>query len=274
MPFAFLMSEYERRTGDDIPILDPNNVVSRNVLAAIAGTWIAVWITAWVIFRPQIFPSPDEVLGALPGLFSDGLAQELFTSFSVNFQALVLSTIISLGLAYLSVVPVFKPLAVFVSKMRFISPAAFFFVLVVATGSGHELKLSLLTLGITVFFVTTMLGVVASIPKERFDHARTLRMTEWQIVWYVIVRGTLDQAIDCIRDNAAMGWSMLTMVEGLVRLEGGVGVMLIDQNRHLRLDAVYAIAICIIAVGLLQDYALSCLKALVCPYASLGLEGQ
>lgn len=274
MPFAFLMTEYERRTGDDIPILDPNNVVSRQTLAAIAGGWIAIWLGLWVIFRPQIFPSPDEVISALPGLFQDGLPQELFTSFSVNLQALLISTVISLSLAYLSVVPVFRPLAIFASKMRFISPAAFFFVLVVATGSGHMLKLSLLTLGITVFFVTTMLGVVGSIPKERFDHARTLRMSEWQIVWYVIIRGTLDQAIDCIRDNAAMGWSMLTMVEGLVRLEGGVGVMLIDQNRHLNLSNVYAIALCVIAVGLLQDYALGCLKAVVCPYASLGLEGQ
>lgn len=272
MPFAYLMAEYERRKEkageNDFPVLIPNESVTNGVRWALVAVWMAAIITAWEIFRPQIFPSLDEVFRSLPDLwFQDGLFQELLTSFTVNLEALAISTVISLTLAYLSVVPAFRPLAVFVSKLRFVSPAAFFFVLVVATSSGHELKLSMLTMGITVFFVTTMLGIVSSVPTEAMDHARTLRMTEWQVVWYVVVRGTLDQAIDCIRDNAAMGWTMLTMVEGLVRSEGGVGVLIIDQNKHLNLAAVYAIAMCVITVGLLQDYAIGLIKTAVCPYA-------
>jgi hypothetical protein len=73
-------------------------------------------------------------------------------------------------------------------------------------------------------------------------------------VWYVVVRGTLAQAFDAIRDNAAMGWSMLIMVEGFVRSEGGVGVMLINQEKHVNFAEVYAIAIAIVLVGIAQDY--------------------
>lgn len=262
-----------KRTGEAVPVLTPNESVEPKTIWMLMAAWFGMCLVCWSVFRPDIFPSPAEVLQAFPALWlEDGLFQELMTSFSVNAQALVISSIISLGLAYLSVVPVFRPLALFVSKLRFVSPAAFLFVLIVATSSGQQLKLSILTLGITVFFVTTMAGVVASIPKEQFDHARTLRMTEWQTVWYVIVRGTLDQAIDVIRDNAAMGWAMLTMVEGLVRSGGGVGVMILDQNRHLNLANTYAIALSIIAVGILQDYFLASLKRWLCPYASMGLE--
>ena len=250
------------------PVFTPNEWVPHRLLWMIAGGWLLLWLVGWTLFRPAIFPSPAEVLQSYPALISeDGLVQELSTSFAVNLEALFISAVISLALSYLSVVPVFAPISVFISKLRFVSPAAFLFLLVIVTTSGHELKLTLLTLGITVFFVTTMLGIVGSIPRDQFDHARTLRMSEWQILWYVVIRGTWDQAIDTIRDNAAMGWAMLTMVEGLVRSEGGVGVMILDQNKHLNLAPAYAIAIAIVGVGLAQDTVLGEIKQWLCPYA-------
>ena len=254
-------------------VFTPNEAVSKRTLWIVGGVWFAIWVSYWALFRPEIFPSPLEVIRSFPDLWwEEGLAQELVTSFKVNVQALAWSSVISLGLAYFSVVAFVRPLVTFVSKLRFVSPAAFLFVLIVATHNGHQLKVSMMTLGITVFFVTTMTGIVAAIPKEKFDHARTLRMSEWRAIWYVVVRGTLDQAIDVLRDNAAMGWVMLTMVEGLVRSEGGVGVLILNQNKHLNLANVYAIATAIILVGLTQDYALGVVKNILCPHAALTLE--
>ena len=108
----------------------------------------------------------------------------------------------------------------------------------------------------TVFFVTSMAAVVRRFPKEKFDHARTLRMSEWRVVWEVVILGTADQAIEVLRQNAAIGWMMLTMVEGISRSEGGVGAMLLNQNKHFRLAEVFAIQIVILMVGLLQDYGI------------------
>ena len=48
-----------------------------------------------------------------------------------------------------------------------------------------------------------------------------------------------------MRQNAAMGWMMLTMVEGISRSEGGVGAMLLNQNKHFHLSAVFAIQLTI-----------------------------
>jgi NitT/TauT family transport system permease protein len=139
-------------------------------------------------------------------------------------------------------------------------------------GGGHPLKLWLLVFAMTVFFVTSMASVIAEIPKEDFDHARTLRMGEWRVVWEVVVLGTADKAFEVLRQNAAIGWLMLTMVEGISRSEGGVGAMLLNQSKHFRLAEVFAIQILILFVGLIQDYGIGALRRLVCPYADLTLE--
>src|SRR6185503_21144761 len=126
-------------------------------------------------------------------------------------------------------------------------------------------KVALLVFGMTVFFVTSMADVVAAIPKENFDHARTLRMGEWRVVWEVVVRGTGDKAMELLRQNAAIGWMMLTMVEGISRSEGGIGAMLLNQNKHFHLAEVFAIQIMILLIGLFQDYALGWLRRVLFP---------
>src|SRR5437763_14056982 len=111
----------------------------------------------------------------------------------------------------------------------------------------------MLVFAMTVFFVTSMAAVIVQIPKGTFDHARTLRMKEWRVVGEVVVLGTADKAFEVLRQNAAIGWMMLTMVEGVVRSQGGVGAMLLNNMKYFKLPEVYAIQIAILIVGLLQD---------------------
>src|SRR5436309_11105234 len=106
----------------------------------------------------------------------EGLGQELIVSFLLHVQAMAWATLISLGLAYLTVVPVFQPIALAVSKGRFLGMVGLTFFFTIIFSSGHRLKVSLLVFGVAVFFVTSMIDVVAQIPKEKFDLARTLRM--------------------------------------------------------------------------------------------------
>lgn len=94
-------------------------------------------------------------------------------------------------------------------------------------------------------------------------------MSEWQVTWYVVVRGTFHDALRAIRDNAAMGWSMLMFVEGIVRSEGGVGVMLTDNEKHTAFAEVYAVTSAIVIVGIAQDYVLGWIARNLCPYAEM-----
>ena len=56
------------------------------------------------------------------------------------------------------------------------------------------------------------------------------------------------------------------MVEGLVRSEGGIGSLLLNQNKHLHLAGIFAIQLTILLYGLLQDYLLGLLRQAACPY--------
>lgn len=251
----------------------PNRVISRSVLRLIIMFQVAVLLIVWATSTYVFLPKPVGVWRAFLDLWNhEGLGQELIVSFLLNVQAMAWATVISLGLAYLTVVPFFQPIAHAVSKGRFLGMVGLTFFFTIVFASGHRLKVSLLVFGVTVFFVTSMIDVVAQVPKEKFDLARTLRMGEWRVVWEVVILGKADAAFDAMRQNAAMGWMMLTMVEGISRSEGGIGALLLNQNKHFRLEAVFAIQISILLIGLLQDYGLGLAKKFLFPYADLQLE--
>ena len=250
----------------------PNRAVSRTTTGLLVIAWAVIIMLWWMLYPSPIVPKPVGVLDAFAELWNNGgLFAELLTSLWLNVEALAISTAITLGLSYLTVLAGVRPPVAMISKLRFLgfTGLTFLFGLVV---TGHALKVWMLVFGVTVFFVTSMTSVVAAIPREKFDHARTIRMGPWRTVYEVVVLGTLDQAIEALRQNAAMGWMMLTMVEGLVRSEGGVGVLMLNENKHFKLESVFAIQLTILVVGLLQDYGIGVLKNMLCPYSTIKLE--
>ena len=253
-------------------VFAPNSVLSRNTVRILVATQVTIVFLLWAFSPFVLLPKPVEVLRALGDMWQEGLGGELITSFYLNLQAIAVATVVSLLLAYATVMPFFRPVVALLSKLRFLSLVGLTFFFTLMAKTGHELKLTLLVFSVSVFFVTGMADVIDSIPKEKFDLARTLRMGEWRVVWEVIVLGQVDKAFDVLRQNAAIGWMMLTMVEGIVRSEGGVGTILLDQNHHFRLAAVFAIQLTILMLGLVQDYGIGMFKNLFCPYAALTLE--
>ena len=61
-------------------------------------------------------------------------------------------------------------------------------------------------------------------------------------------------------------------LEGVVRSEGGVGAMMLNEHKHLQLDAVFALILVVLLVGVVQDFALGWLRRALCPYANLACE--
>ena len=248
--------------------LTPNALISSSSRSLLILFWVTMALLMWTGLKPQVFPNPVEVLTVYPSLWEDGLGDAMITSMMTNLEALTLCILIGLPLVYLSRVPAITPLGAFIAKMRFVGPSVLFLPLLFLTSGGHQVKVALLTFGQLVYFVTTLTGVVANLPEYKFDDARTLKMSEWLSIWYVVIRGTVAEALDAIRDNAAMGWAMLMFVEGLVRSEGGVGVMMLNMEKHVNFSEVYAIAIAILMIGISQDWLIGQVKKVMCPYAS------
>ncbi len=253
-------------------LFTPFKEVASNILWLAIAFQLTVTVFAWWYNSGRLLPSPLEVLNAFLRIWSGGFAQDLWSSFILNIQALALSTAISLGLSYLTAIPFFKPVVAMLSKLRFWGLVGISVAFTVTFGGGHYLKVALLVFGMSVFYITSMSDIIRNISKEELDHLRTLRMGEWQVWWEGVVLDTIADAIVVMRQNAAIGWMMLTMVEGLSRTEGGVGVALLVQNKFLNLDAIAAVNISILLFALAQDmFIYFGLKAFF-PYYFLGKE--
>ena len=248
----------------------PNRAISMTTALALIVLWAGGLLFAWIFTPYESLPMPREVWNAFGDLWwNHGLAPELGATLRLIFHALFLTVAIAMTLSYLTVVPFFRPLVVAVSKLRFLGLTGLVFPFTLWTGGGYSLKVALLTFGMVSFFVTSMAQVVIEIPRLSYDHMRVLGASELRILWEVVVRGTLDKALDVLRQNVAIGWAMITMVEGISRSEGGIGALILNQNKHFRLAEVYALLFLILAIGLLIDYSVGVLIRILCPYALL-----
>lgn len=214
-----------------------------------------------------MLPSIAEVWAALSDLWwRGGLGPELFATMKLIAASLLVTVVLSLALAWATVLRPFRPLAAGVSKLRFLGLTGLVFPLTLATGGGFRLKVAMLAFGMTTFLVTAVARIVAEVPPSRIDHARSLGASRARVVWECVILGTLDRTLDAIRQNVAMGWAMITMVEGIARSDGGVGALILAENKHFRLAEVYAVLVVVLVMGLLIDLGMRGLVRLACPW--------
>ena len=227
-------------------------------------------VLAWATCTCSL-PTPWQVAQAWMSMVqTQNLIVECWSSVKVLLLALSLSAAVSLILVAAATAPMFLPLARLASSLRFLGFAGLTYLFMLMTNNGYQLKLALLVFGISVIMVTAMLAEVKAIPQSSVDYCKTLGMQNWRITWELVVLGKADVFLDLVRQNAAIGWTLLTMVEGLTRSQGGVGALLLNQNRYFQLSAVFAIQITILIYGLLQDSLLCQLRKILCPYAGIG----
>jgi len=255
--------------------VEPNRATSRGELRVLAAVWLGALTIWWACSASGVLPSPAEVARALRALvFEQGLLAHLSSSLYTSLLALFWASALSALLCYAAVVPALRPLATLVGNLRFWGFAGVSVAFTLWFHGGRDLKVALLTFGMTGFFVTGLHDELSVIPKSRYEYARALGMSEWRVVWEVVILGTCDRFLDLMRQNAAMGWMLLTMVEALVRTDGGIGVLLANQSKHLDLASIAALQGVIFGVGLLQDLALATLKRVLCPWAFLKVEDE
>lgn len=255
--------------------LSPARALRPRTAAILVGSWVAVALVVWLASPYQTLPSPREVWGALGDLWwRDGMGPELFQTLKLIAQATLVTVVLSLGLAYASVLPAFRPMVEGLSKLRFLSLTGLVVPFTLLTGGGWALKVAMLTFGMSTFYLTAMARIVAEIPAAEIDQMRVLGASNARVVWEVVVRGTLDRALDTLRQNLAMGWSMITMVEGISRSEGGIGALLLAQHKHFKLAHVYAVLVVVLIVGLLLDWSMGALTNLLCPHLRAGARAS
>jgi NitT/TauT family transport system permease protein len=224
-------------------------------------------LLVWQLSPGGLIPGPLNVLKALGQLLSTSLLYDhLLTSLLLTFKALAYSLVLTLSVSYLSVLPLFRPVAQFIVKCRYLTLTGLIFIFTLLTKDGGALKLSLLVFGIVPFFTTSFLAVIVRTPPQEFELCQTLGYSRWETLYEVIIIGKADQVLEVVRQNFAIAWMMITMVEGLNMSEGGIGTLLIKYNKYNDLPHVLAIQAIVFGLGLCLDYGLGLLRGWLFAY--------
>ena len=248
----------------------PFETLSRQTFLLLVALQAAFALLVWQFSPGGLIPRPSLVLEALGHLLTTGLfVDNLLASLLLTVKALFYSILITLLFAYGSVVPFFKPIAQFVVKCRYLTLTGLIFIFTLLTKDGSQLKLSLLLFSIVPFLTTSFLSVILHTPAQEFELSQTLGYNRWQSLYEVIVVGKADQVFEIVRQNFAIAWMMITMVEGLNMSEGGIGALMIKYNKYNDLPHVLALQSVIFGLGLCFDYLLGMLRHWLFPYTKL-----
>lgn len=251
----------------------PNQKGSLSTILLIVLIQALVVGSLWQTVPMAFAPTPEAIALAWWNLMVHGdFGLEILASLRLCLEATLLTVAIGLLISYASVLPFFRPAVALVSKLRFNGVVGLTFYFYMLTQTPHELKLALLVFTMVTWFVTMMVEEIQNIPKAEYELARTLGFPEWRVVWEVVIVGRKDRVFEVLRQIAAISWVMLTTVEGLVKSEGGIGVVLMLKNRNLQLDEIFAIQITIVVIGISLDWLFGAIRRDLFPYAFLTSE--
>jgi ABC-type nitrate/sulfonate/bicarbonate transport system permease component len=245
----------------------PFESLNSTIYTLIIITEIIIGVYFWSNMTSNVVPSPAKVFHSFFNIigrkeFINNVIQSIF----LTIQGIGYSMIVALTFAYLSPIGVIKPIANLLSKFRYLTATGVTYVLVTISPNSHDIKMMLLLFGIIPFFTTSLLSIIADINKQEFELCKTMRMNRWEILWEVVIIGRLHLVFETMRQNFAIAWMMITMVEGIAMNEGGLGVMLITSARVLDMGNVFVILLIILCLGIVFDFLLKSLSSTLFPY--------
>lgn len=231
----------------------------RNEVLIIVG-WLLLVIVTWIFLSrgdKHLFPSPPQVVEGMKDLISEGLFSHIFSSLGLCLKATFYALICSLIIAYLSPIPLIRPIALFLSKLRYLPLTGLTFYASMVIRDARNMQVWILVVFMSLYFITSLLSVISDIEQEEFDHAKTLGCSRWMIIYEVIIKGRLDYVIDVLRQNLAIIWMMLVSVESILVASGGLGVLIKNSDKFMNHGRIVALQIVILVIGLLLDWFLN-----------------
>ena len=253
-------------------VFSPFEVLSGQAKSFIMLAFIAFITLFWVFISvsstTHLFPSIKQVLSGFSDLYSDGLVVHVFSSLGLFLKATLISIVISLIFCYSAPISAFKPLAVFISKLRYLPLTGISFYISILMHEARSVQVAILVVFMTTFLTTSLLQMLTDIPEEELDHARTLGCSRWEILLEVVIKGRLDYVFEMVRQNLAMIWVMLVTVESILASAGGLGFLIKNNDKLGDNGKVIALQIIILCIGGGLDLFLTKTRQLIFRYSN------
>jgi ABC-type nitrate/sulfonate/bicarbonate transport system permease component len=255
-----------------IKLLTPFEKLSKSSKTIILCSWVVVILGLWFVGtmgQKHLFPSPGQVFKAFTELFNEGLVVHIFSSLKLCFLSIFIAIILSMFFAYSWPIPLMKPVSEFITKFRFLPLAGLTLYITLIIHDARNMQIWILVIFLTTFLTTSLISVVASIPQEEFDHAKTLKCSRFEVLWQVVILGRIDYVIDVIRQNLAITWMMLVTVESTLAAAGGLGFLIKNSDKFSNHSRIIALQIIILLIGLGLDWFINFLRKAIFRYSKI-----
>lgn len=256
----------------NIPELIPFAETSRTRKLMVSIGWVLFVVTIWFVSGigdKHTFPTPGQVWKGLGDLYNEGLITHIASSLALCGKAVFISIFVSLGFAYISTLPLFKPVATMISKFRYLPLTGISFYITMLLDDGRSIQVWILVTFMTTFLITSLMAMIEDIPEEEFNHARTLGYNRWQVLLEIVIKGRIDYVIEVIRQNLAIVWMMLVTVESILASAGGLGFLIKNSDKFMNHGRIIALQLVILMVGLLLDFILTRTRKLLFRYSKI-----
>jgi len=239
-------------------VFTPLVEVKKSMIWTIGSIQLLILLYCWsfLVKKPSFFPTFGEVLNAWGDLWNHGLFFHILATLSICGIATLISILFSSLIAYSSRIPFFRPLGYMFTKLRYNPIQGFTLFLSMTTGGGRNLQITLLVIFMSFYFISALISILNDIPEEDIIRRKAERMSNWKILWKVVIIDRLDYLIEVIRLNLSMTFMMIVSVEAMDKSQGGLGALLVDTNRGLNFPKVFALQLTILVLGICLDEAL------------------
>lgn len=253
-------------------LFKPFEKLSPRMVSFIYVFWVLLILLSWTIYSlggPKQLPSIGSVGRGFVSLIELGLIPHIFSSLYLCFTAIFIAVILSSIITYLSPIPILKPLAVFMSKLRFLPLTGITFYLGVMIEDARTTQIWILVIFMSTYLTTSLLSMIKDVPEEEINHARTLKCNRWEVLWEVIIKGRMDYLFDVVRQNLAIVWMFLVTVESLLAATGGLGFLIKNSDKFMNHSKIIALQLVILFIGILLDLTLNFLRRRLFTYSTI-----
>jgi NitT/TauT family transport system permease protein len=234
-----------------------SNTQARTLAVAGIGGMLLLWcaISYGGLISTIILPSPTDVLAAFPVLhFEEALVRSALASLYRVGLGFLLSGLVAipLGLLMGTFPPIKHVIAPLVDPLRFLPISALVPLFIVWFGIEDFQKIMLLFVGTFVYLLPLVVEAVESVEDVYLQTATTLGASRSQLVWHVLVPGSLPAIGEALRVMNGIGWTYVILAE-VINARYGLGALITVAGKRSHVDQIFALVIVIILIGVVTD---------------------
>lgn len=236
--------------------------ISKIQYALLAIFGLLIFLLAWSLLtytgfvKSFFLPTPTKVLSSIISLITEGsLLSDIFASFYRILLGFLLSLAISLPLGIsLGISRRFEALTEpLIAFIRYIPPSAFIPLAIIWFGIGDLEKVAILFLGVAPYLTLLIADIVISTKREFVEAALTLGASRKNIITKVVIPNSMPGIWDSFRLMIGAAWTFVIIAE-IVGASSGLGHLMIESQRFLKTDNIFAAIVIIGFLGLATDY--------------------